>query len=399
AGADPVVRAGTNGLLSYSGIVFDRGDAPDSKVFVARYIDLNNKEAGDPIAYVGTTVIDTRFGALTPTEFIDKPWMAVDGPRGSVDCSFSVQQDEGTVSQTVPAGNVYVAYTIVDGVGSSLTARILFSRSTDCGATFSAPYVISAGHTINQGAVFGIDPENGSIFAAWRRFASGAETDAILVARSTNGGLSFGPATVVTSFAPFQQGTTDVAFRTNAFPAMTVDGAGRVYLAWSARAPITNDGRIAMSTFTDAEGWSAPVFVDHHGGRGHQFMPTLGFNAGKLTLLYYDQRDDHTVGQLFPPDGCAAIDQFLAQRELQGDLATGNIQNVFNSFLLDGSPDEIALGELQRRHTIDVRAVQFDPAPSAGSLSFDDPITVSEYAFGSLPGSSVVEQLQVNPPN
>ena len=74
AGADPTVRAGTNGLFYYSGMVFNRGNNGDSKIFVARFIDSNNKERGDPIEYAGVSVIDTG----TKGSFLDKPWLAVD---------------------------------------------------------------------------------------------------------------------------------------------------------------------------------------------------------------------------------------------------------------------------------------------------------------------------------
>ncbi len=61
--ADPVVRAGTNGLFYYAGIAFNR-DTKDGVFFVARFIDLNNKENGDPtlnqdpIRYIDTKVVD-----------------------------------------------------------------------------------------------------------------------------------------------------------------------------------------------------------------------------------------------------------------------------------------------------------------------------------------------------
>ena len=40
---DPVMRAGTNGLFYYAGVAFDRGDNKPSAIFVARYMDLNNR--------------------------------------------------------------------------------------------------------------------------------------------------------------------------------------------------------------------------------------------------------------------------------------------------------------------------------------------------------------------
>ena len=79
AGADPVVRAGTHGLLYYSGLVFDRGEGGKSGIFLARFIDTNAKENGDPVSYLGTSMVATSTGA----QFLDKPWMAVDIPRGN----------------------------------------------------------------------------------------------------------------------------------------------------------------------------------------------------------------------------------------------------------------------------------------------------------------------------
>ena len=79
AGADPVVRAGTHGLLYYSGLVFDRGEGGKSGIFLARFIDTNNKENGDPVSYLGASMVATSTGA----QFLDKPWMAVDIPRGN----------------------------------------------------------------------------------------------------------------------------------------------------------------------------------------------------------------------------------------------------------------------------------------------------------------------------
>src|SRR5436190_3825450 len=49
AGADATVRSGTNGMFFFSGMVFNRVDNGLSKIFVSRYIDLNNNEKDDTI--------------------------------------------------------------------------------------------------------------------------------------------------------------------------------------------------------------------------------------------------------------------------------------------------------------------------------------------------------------
>ena len=67
--------------------------------------------------------------------------------------------------------------------------QIMFARSLDCGATFSRPTQISDRTQINQGSVAAIDPNTGAIYVAWREFLSAAQPDAILVTKSTDGGV------------------------------------------------------------------------------------------------------------------------------------------------------------------------------------------------------------------
>src|SRR5262249_52404417 len=155
--------------------------------------DNNNKETGDPIRYVGTQIIDR--GAAG--RFVDKPWLAVDVPRaGAGTCSIhTVQKNQvGTqivdvpLDQTFAAGNVYVAYTEFVGNVNNINARILFARSTDCGATWSNPIRLVEGSPIVQGATIGIDPSTGYVYVAWRQVKELAGTtvknpDAIYIAK------------------------------------------------------------------------------------------------------------------------------------------------------------------------------------------------------------------------
>jgi hypothetical protein len=98
---DPIVRAGARGLFYLSGIAFNRNQK-EGVVFVARYVDFNNREKVEeeidsvsqnrkyegPIKYIDTKIVDTD----NRRRFIDMPNMAVDVPRGGA-----------------PYGNVYVA--------------------------------------------------------------------------------------------------------------------------------------------------------------------------------------------------------------------------------------------------------------------------------------------------
>jgi len=303
--ADPVVRSGPNGLFYYSGIAFNR-ETNLGVVFVARFIDNNNSEGGDTIQYIDTKIIATG----TASTFFDKPWIAVDQPRIPI-TSVTV------AGQKIPRHNVYIAYSGFSTVNNKLKSDINFARSTDCGTSWSTPKKISSGNYANQGATIAIKPVLGEVLVAWRRFADKASgtPDSIYVAMSLTRGLLFQNPIKVADVPPFDQPTADVnatlpqgggpgpAFRTNSYPTITVDESGHVYLAWSQRGMgPTGDGRIMLSGSYLGYDWTTPqpvANVDENGNPflGHQLMPSMTYAAGKLILVWYDQRRDVSANE------------------------------------------------------------------------------------------------------
>lgn len=435
AAADPTVRAGTNGLFYYSNIAFNRGTNALGAVFVSTFIDNNNKENGnataengsmtnlaptDPIRYLRTVMIDSG----TSGQFVDKPWLAIDVPRGGT-CTVNYTNPDGTSgSQTIPAGRAFLAYTNFTGGGSGTnSSKILIAYSSDCGATWTKPIKVSQTNSINQGTVVAIDPSSAAnskatMYVAWRRFASSGQPDAILISKSTDGGASWSKAANAITFptsclttpsgtgCAFDQGSSGTAMRTNAYPALAVDDTGRVYVAVSQR-QASGDARIVMTVSADGVNWpNAPVPVDNGpvynddgspflnlSNHGHQVMPALNYSAGLLTLVYYDLRLDHTIG-VFIPGG--DVNGYTESRDPEGELAS-NISNpqVFNT-AIDDAPLTI------RRHTIDVEGSQAtEQLPGILTTPVFNPFRVSKYAYGINPydSSSQAEQLEVNAPN
>ena len=428
--ADPVVRAGTNGLFYYSGIAFNRGTNL-GQIFVARFMDLNNQEGGDasqsldPIRYIGVVPVDTG----TSGQFLDKPWIAVDAPRGTnPPCTLQVPQGGTTVTQTIPAGNIYVVWSRFTG---STSTKIMFSKSVDCGATWSTPSKLSESNSISQGTTMAVDPGTGNIYVAWRRFLTSSQPDAIVGVVSTNFGKSFSKSLDIASLpafdptkltAPsfFDQESSDASFRTHSFPTIGVDGFGTVYLAWSQRGfglsanlTPTADARIVMTTSPDGLKWSKPFPLDNgplmEGGmpvlsdsgqtldRGHQVMPQITLAGGKLFVLYYDLREDHTISRYLPNSPVftptPGTGSFYTEDRLGKGELPSNPDQVFTPFLSDQ-------GLSARRHTIDLVIAQ--AVTGASPLVFST-ARVSRYGFGLRNDSSDIpgylQQLQVNPPN
>ena len=439
--SDPVVRAGTNGLFYYAGIAFNRG-TNNGVVFVARFMDLNNKENGTivsdgfPIRYINTGVVAHG----NSTQFLDKPWMAVDIPRAGRTCTLNVPQGGGTVTQTIPAGNVYVAYANISTVNGMTTSIIYFSRSLDCGQTWSTPIALSKGYALSQGVNVQVDPETGIVYVCWRTFDNGTtqRKDSIVAVASVNGGYSFTPGIPVVTLPPFNintpnapaffdQGTTRVSFRSAAYPAMAVQDSGYpfipgpLYFAWSQRGVAPNGAaRIMMlaipgNATISSSGITLPApfpvdnnpITDDAGSSfeyGHQWGPSMTYIQGKLMLVYYDQRLDHTLGQdqpsvsngFFVPN--AQGNFYTESRQLEGELTTPNgSAAVFTPFISDADPP-LTL----RRHTVDLTVAESNgglgvPTFTYARLSqYDIGLYLSEVESGLSPE---FHQLKVNPPD
>jgi hypothetical protein len=299
--ADPVVRAGTNGLFFMAGVAFDRLLKNGNPVFVSRFIDNNNMEDESAIQYVDTQAWNTADNDV----FFDKPWLEVDGPHG-------VGQRVTIAGQSIPKSNVYLAYAAFQGAQvatkgytgiqqAGLTSQIYFQRSTDCGETWEPPVIFDSGHDINQGVSIAVDPRNnGQVVCTWRTF--GGEHEAIMAAVSTNGGVDWDRVVEVAAFpadpsyGPFDQPTTPYTFRTNTYPSVAIGPNGNIYCVWTQLGLGPNgEARLLIATSTDGLNWSTPMRVEHPSEwvePGNQFQPSITIAAGKMLIAWVDQKFD-----------------------------------------------------------------------------------------------------------
>ena len=411
---DPTVRPGTHGLFYYSGLVFNRATNGASAVFVATFQDQNNKGNGDnallvtdntgthgnPFLYINANLVHTA----TTRQFLDKPWIAVDIPRPGRTATCKIN------GQTFQSGYVYVFYTVFTNQGlPTQHSSIMEVRSTNCGASWSAPLKLNDDTRQNQGASAVIDPQTGAVFVTWRALAFKTMPDSIQYAWSPDGwnwgnGISDGlvytfPAATTTA-GPFDQNQSGNTFRTTDLPTAAIDGSSKIWVAFTQRVAGpggTSGSRIVLTTQSyPMWTWSTPYVADStswaNGAAtvpGFQFMPSLAFAYGKLSLAWFDSRRDNLESVLTCPTGntCTGLSQLTKVDQPIPGSTIATPATVFTPSITDPNSGI--------RHTLDVFGGMIDPTAATKFNGFQ----ISQYAYWVDPTDNQIEQGFFNPPN
>ena len=279
----------------------------------------------DPASPLGLDYLRTAIvGEGTPSSFF----------RGRFNDKPSLRVDDWPLSPH--SGNVYVSWTLYPGVSGR--EQIHFARSTDHGVSFSRPIKVSPQVFSAQGSDIAVAPD-GTVYVAWRQFDTDVRgvDDAIVIARSTDAGETFGEPYIVRTIRPYDrsdrylsgQTTVDCGdgplecvshfkfHRTAALPQTVADGQGNVYITWEQLVLSTDDGdtyhpdgqATAVVTRSTDRGrtWSDPARIDPTGA-GHQWWPNIEFDrtTSQLVAIYYDSREDPSYGSNRPPGNTAA---------------------------------------------------------------------------------------------
>ena len=175
---DPVQAWDTFGHLYYAGISFNRTHPQNGDLWVARY----SWQAGPKPQYDFTNLVRRGVPALAGI-FNDKIQLEVD--RGA---------------DSPHAGNVYICWARFQGNGNN---GIFLIRSTDGGQTFGKPTKLSESVHDSQFCDIAVT-RTGDVYVLWRGFGGrGQNQDAVLFAKSTDGGASFSKAATVTTITPW----------------------------------------------------------------------------------------------------------------------------------------------------------------------------------------------------
>jgi len=308
AAGDPQQAWDDQGDVFYMGNNFSRG-TPNGKspttrnnigdIWVATYAPANPADSStDGSRYVRTVLLaNNTFGLGS---FNDKTDLNVDPTTGII----------------------YAAWSDFHGSGCN---EILFSRSTDHGATFSVPMKISSGICGNQGPSIAIGA-SGHVYVAWQANtggskgrAPGAVNGAGFVA-SSNSGQTFTKATIAVLYNPFTSGQFsgngarecgDSPFNCPtgftfprfdlASPYLTADNAHGTLVMGFQAAQSSGQGQIEYTFSTNGgASWSTAALLAPS-ATGHQFFPWLVASGGRVNAIWYDSAGDPNYAPNRPP--------------------------------------------------------------------------------------------------
>jgi hypothetical protein len=308
AAGDPVMAWDGQGRLFYMGNNFNRGiengvsgttrDNTGS-IWVATYAPSNPADSStDGSKYIRTVILASNTFGLG--SFNDKTNLAVD----------------------TSTGNIYAAWSDFHGSGCN---EILFSRSTDHGATFTAPIKISSGICGNQGPSITIGP-SGQVYVGWEAFTGGSfgvppgSAVGAAFVFSTDFGETFSLARIVQTYTPFVSGqfsgngarecgdgpfACPTGFTFPRFdlagPYLAADNVnGTLVMAFQVAQP-AGQGQIESMFSTDGGStWSSPTRLAPS-STGHQFYPFLAASGGRVNAIWYDSQGDPDYSAARPP--------------------------------------------------------------------------------------------------
>jgi hypothetical protein len=199
-------------------------------------------------------------------------------------------------------GRVYITWVVIEYPYS----YVVEAYSTDQGASWSSTVSVSPHTGLFQGPIPSCGP-NGELYITYVDRDSNSRE--VLVARSTDGGTSFQPQTVVQPYLdlgpekpnnfighPVIKGLLEV----NSFPVIAVDHSalyhGRVYITWCAKSPDGHAHVFLSSSDDEAQSWTTPQFAedDSSATSTDKFFPWIAVDqtTGDAGIIFYDSRND-----------------------------------------------------------------------------------------------------------
>ena len=269
ANSDPVVAIDQLGN-AYLANLYLQVDTSGNVTNDGYYVCVATLKSGPSFTKAGCHAVRTSLQSSTVLE--DKPWLAVDN-RSS---TFS--------------GNVYATWTHFTATSS----MILFSRSTNHGVTWSKAIQINpAGQNgAIQGSQVAVGP-NGEVYVSYELFTGTGATGKHEIAKSTNGGVSFGAAVAQTP--QFTNLTFCMDYRCNSFPALAVNPkTGFIYDVYTDQPGANSKTRFVRSKTAGGLTFTAPTIIND-ATAGQRLMPAVSSDlSGDVNISWFDSRHSPT---------------------------------------------------------------------------------------------------------
>jgi hypothetical protein len=209
--------------------------------------------------------------------------------------------------------NVYASWTKFD---HRFGDQILFSRSTDGGATFSNPQPLSPGFNNNrvggrQGSAVKVGPD-GTVYVVWLDTIDKQAVERIAI--SHDGGMTFPGAdiTVAQVTDDFVSPLPGSSFRQDSrtFPSLSVAPNGTLHVIWANH---TNGHSVVQATHSTDDGltWSAPVTAGDVKSRS-AFFASVATDPSNNVDVVFQAMDDRPAGTA-PGAGVVHYDSYLSR--------------------------------------------------------------------------------------
>ena len=306
-------------------------------------------EGGDPSLTIdskGNIFYAHLSSPLPPLYWLDRVVVqkSTDSGKTYSDGSFTghippKQQDKETIvcdnsSSSPYHDNLYMSWTEFDTYQTHFpqfdSSRILFSRSTDEGETWSDPIVVSdrqgdcadSSNTV-EGATCAT-ALNGNIYITW------SGHNGLVFDQSTDGGKTFGKDRIISTLTPGWNFPVSGLFRCNGLATTLCDISnskhkGNIYVVFSdKRNGIQNADVFLLRSRDGGNSWDPPVRINNDTTQFEQFLPaaTIDQTTGIIYCVFYDRRNTN---------GGTLTDMYLA-RSVDGGSSFTNYRLTKNPF-------------------------------------------------------------------
>jgi hypothetical protein len=255
----------------YANIAFNRVANPDTghSAFASAIAVSKSENKGD--TWTTNYVVQSDSSSV----FHDKEWIAV-GPDGAVYVTWARFQFQ-------PKGKT--------GLGNYEASPIVISKSTDEGATWSAPKVISGRFAqFSTPVVHDDGTPDGVIYVSFEEWNNpvGRNGGRAFVAKSEDGGATWskhfvGRVNDLPSPLPHS------GFRVASYPVIDVDDDGDLHMLWSNWQSGSADIVYTRSTDGGAS-WSRPVKINQESGKTNQFFQWIDASGDYVHVGFVDRQ-------------------------------------------------------------------------------------------------------------